>query len=180
MRPPRGPAYPPRPGAGPATSGAPRPGLLTAAAVATMVGSLVWLCGFTMFWLAVTGAMASIAGVDGYNGTYHLLNSFHLGLVNGGAWAAYVPALVAVVLGGMLLTRAPWVRIATTVWGVIAMAWGAWWQWSSPALWAPAAIYIALVILATWSPDVGRWYRGADKSPPRGLDSAPQQVRMTP
>ncbi|WP_392507460.1 hypothetical protein ACF3NT_10905 [Naumannella halotolerans] len=158
----------------------PRPGLLTAAAVATMVGSLLWLCGFSLLWLLLYSAMQAVAGTEGFSGTYHLLYPFHRNLLDGGVVPAYLLPSVALVLGGLLLMRAAWVRLAATAWGAVAIGWGALWQSGQPALWAPAAAYIGIVVLVLWTPEVGRWYRWQAESAGAGLAQTPGQARMGP
>lgn len=133
------------------------------------VTASVQLIGVVSFlWLvAVTAAdNLELTGADG--AIFHMFNRFSYRMIDGLAWPLYLFPLAASVAGFLLLIRKPWVRIAFSAVGAVALAWSAWWLHASLEWWAIPAGYVLFTCLITWTPAVSRWY---------AEDSLPQPIR---
>jgi hypothetical protein len=166
---------PPPPG--PASSGTvrvgdQRPAVIGLAVTLAVTGSLVWVCGLSLFAVvALAGLQAmSASGDDGV--VFHTLDQFVLRMGDGLWVPLYGFPVASVVTGFLLLARRPWTRIAHSAVGVASLGWAGWWLRDSLLGWAVVAVYVGTAVAVLWAPSVGRWYANRPRRP-RSVDEQP-------
>jgi|GEM_PF-6035438 hypothetical protein len=141
-----------------------RPALLTLSLVMIITGSMLLMTELALVWLFVSIARDGL----GYSGTdgmfYHLLERFHLQMLEGLAWVGFGFPGGAVVLSFFLLLRRPWPRIAISLLGAATIVAAAV-VLSGHLTWVvPIGVYIAFAVVILWTPDVTTWCTGGDQA----------------
>ncbi|SDS85639.1 hypothetical protein [Microlunatus soli] len=134
-----------------------RPAMITLSLVLIVTGSLCWMALLGFVWIFVYVARDSF-GYSGVEGAfYHMLERFHLRMLQGLAVVLFGAPGAAVVLSFFLLRRAQWPRIAISALGVAAIvACGV--LLAGDLNWMiPGVVYIAFACLILWTPAVSRW-----------------------
>lgn len=135
-----------------------RPALLTLSMVLIIAGSLLWITEVGFVWIMALTVRNSF-GYDGVEGVfYHLLNRFHLRMLEQGLGAVLFGfPVAAIVLGFFLLQRKAWPRIAMSVLGALTVGAAGILLRDTPAWVIPFAVYIAFSCLILWAPSVTDW-----------------------
>ncbi len=153
-----GPPGPYRPAGPPAPM--PRPPMVTLSVVVIITGSLLWMTALGFVWIFVYVARDSFGYAGAEGAIYHMLERFHLRMIEGLAAVLFGAPGIAVVLSFFLLLRRSWPRIAISVLGVLTVAVVAV-LLSDSLMWVlPGAAYIAFACLILWTPAVSRWCAG--------------------
>lgn len=144
-------------GGNPAPAEPQRPAMITLSLVLIVTGSLCWMALLGFVWIFVYVARDSF-GYSGVEGAfYHLLERFHLRMMQGLAVVLFGAPGLAVVLSFFLLKRAAWPRIAMSALGVLSIL-AAGVMLSGQLHWlVPGVVYIAFACLILWTPAVSRW-----------------------
>ncbi|QDP98445.1 hypothetical protein FOE78_23340 [Microlunatus elymi] len=134
-----------------------RPAMITLSLVMIITGSLLWMAALGFTWIFAYVARGSFAYGGAEGAIYHMLESFHLRMINGLAAVLFGAPAVAVVMSFFLLKRAPWPRIVISAVGVVSIVLaGA--LLSNELIWIlPGAAYIAFACLILWTPAVSQW-----------------------
>jgi hypothetical protein len=154
---------------GPAPIGPPqRPAVIALGSCLAVTGSLLWICGLTLFWVAATVATNAFAEVNETGLLFHSLNRFTYRMLEGLAVPLYLFPLASTVTGFLLLSRRRWTRVAHTAVGIVALAWAAWWLQGNLLWWVGAAGYVVVACVVLWTPAATAWYRwrAAEEHPP--------------
>ncbi|GAA2096123.1 hypothetical protein GCM10009841_07710 [Microlunatus panaciterrae] len=137
----------------------PRPGGVTVAATMAVTASMQWLVVLSFAWLVAAVGADQLDTSDQVQGAFfHIMNRFHLRMIEGLAWPLYGFPLAATVVGLMVLARRAAHRIAFSVAGLAALVWSAWWLHQDLRWWVPLAGYVGLCLLLVWTPAATRWY----------------------
>jgi hypothetical protein len=149
----------------PGVVGEQRPAVVALAVTLAVTGSLLWVCGLSLF-LLVAAAGTSALGPAGEDGVlFHLLDDVLLRMGDGLWVPLYGFPVASVVTGFCLLARRSWTRIAHTVVGAAALGWAAWWLRDSLLGWVVALVYVGVALGVLWVPSANRWYGRAPRSP---------------
>lgn len=146
----------------------PRPGVVTAASSLAVTGSLQWLCGLSLAWVAATAGVEWLGSAGQTGAAYHALNRFHYRLVEGLAVPLYLVPVAALVFGLLLPSRLPWVRLAHTVVGAVALAGSAWMLRAHLLWWILLALYLGVATSIVWTRSATAWYRQVQLPQDRG------------
>lgn len=134
-----------------------RPAMITLSLVLIVTGSLCWMALLGFVWIFVYVARDSF-GYSGVEGAfYHMLERFHLRMLQGLAVVLFGAPGLAVVLSFFLLRRSQWPRIAINALAVVGVvACGI--LLADDLNWMiPGVVYIAFACLILWTPAVNRW-----------------------
>jgi hypothetical protein len=135
----------------------PRPPMVTLSMVLIIAGSLLWMTALGFIWIFVYVARDSFGYAGAEGAIYHMLERFHLRMIEGLAAVLFGAPSIAVVLSFFLLLRRSWPRIAISVLGVVTIVVTAV-VLSGSLLWVlPGGAYIAFACLILWTPAVSRW-----------------------
>ena len=146
-----------RPGAG---AGAPqRPAVIALGSTLAVMGSLQWICGLSLFWVAAVVATDAFAEVNETGTLFHSLNRFTYRMLDGLAVPLYLFPLASLVTGFLVLSRRPWTRVVHTSVGLVTLAWSAWWLQDNLLWWVGPAWYVVVACLVLWTPGASAWYR---------------------
>ena len=139
-----------------------RPALLTLSLVLIITGSMLLMTELALVWLFVYVARDGL----GYSGTdgvfYHLLERFHLKMLEGLAVVGFGFPGAAVVLSFFLLLRKPWPRIAISLLGAGTIVAATVVLTDQMAWVIPVGIYIAFAVVILWTPAVTAWCSSRD------------------
>ena len=151
-----------------------RPAMITLSLVLIVTGSLVWMAALGFVWIFVYIARDSFSysGVEG--AIYHLLEGFHLRMLQGLAFVLFGAPTAAVVLSFFLLRRARWPRIAISAVGAAGLAVCGVMLAGDLNWMIPGAAYIAFACVILWTPAVTRWCTWADAD--ARIDQRPVQT----
>jgi hypothetical protein len=152
----------PPPGPGPSWSasrpvGDQRPVVVGLAVTLAVTGSLLWLCGLSLFGLVALAGTQSMsrAGEDGV--VFHTLDEFVLRMGDGLWVPLYGFPVASLVTAFLLLSRRPWSRVAHSAVGVASLGWAGWWLRDSLLTWVVAVVYVGSSVAVLWTPAAGRW-----------------------
>lgn len=136
------------------------PAMLILSVVMIIAGSMLLMTELALVWLFVYIARDPL----GYSGTdgvfYHMLEEFHLQMLQGLALVGFGCPGVAVVLAFFLLRRRPWPRIAISLLGAVSIVAAAVVLSAHIAWVLPVGIYIAFAVVILWTPAVTEWCHG--------------------
>lgn len=151
-----------------------RPAVVGLAATLAVTGSLLWVCGLSLFLLLVAAGTQALgpAGEDGV--LFHLMDDVLLRMGDGLWVPLYGFPVASLVTGFCLLDRRPWSRIAHTVVGAAALGWSAWWLRDSLLAWVVVVVYVGTAVAVLWVPSANRWYARRGPRRPDGTG-----VRLT-
>ena len=140
-----------------------RPAAITIAATLAVTGSLQWICGLTVLWLAAIAGAETLSRSGTEGAIFHILHRFDVRMTDGLAVPLYLFPVAAFISGFLILWQRSWTRIAHTALGVAALAWSAWWLQNSLLWWCVSGLYILVGCLLLWTPSASRWYEhGSD------------------
>jgi hypothetical protein len=145
-----------------------RPAVVGLAVTLAVTGSLVWVCGLSLFGLVALAGIQAMSPVGEDGVVFHTLDEFVLRMGDGLWVPLYGFPVASIVTGFMLLARRPWTRIAHSVVGVASLAWAAWWLRDSLLTWVVVTVYVGTAVAVLWAPSVGRWYAGRPARPRPG------------
>ncbi|GAA3563885.1 hypothetical protein GCM10022197_19300 [Microlunatus spumicola] len=170
----------PPPGPLPPRAGAPvvvdqRPAVIGLAVTLAVTGSLLWVCGLSLFGVVALAGIQAMSPVGDEGVVFHTLDQFVLRMGDGLWVPLYGFPVASIVTGFLLLSRRPWTRLAHSGVGVASLAWAAWWLRDSWLSWVVVALYVGLAVAVLWAPSVGRWYDGRPRRP-RTPRVAPDQL----
>lgn len=142
--------------------------MLTLSLVLIITGSMLLMTELALVWLFVYMARDGL----GYSGTdgvfYHMLERFHLQMLEGLAVVGFGCPGAAVMLSFFLLLRKPWPRIAISLLGAGSIVAAAV-VLSDHLTWViPVGIYIAFAVVILWTPAVSAWCSRRDSLNPAG------------
>jgi len=134
-----------------------RPAMITVSLVLIITGSLLWMTALGFVWIFAYIARDSF-GYSGAEGAiYHMLERFHLRMIEGLAGVLFGAPAAAVVMSFFLLKRAPWPRMVISALGVISIVMAGVLM-SDDLVWIlPGGAYIAFACLILWTPSVSQW-----------------------
>jgi hypothetical protein len=135
-----------------------RPAAITIAATLAVTGSLQWICGLTVLWLAAISGAETLSRSGTEGAIFHILHRFDVRMTDGLAAPLYLFPVAAFISGFLILWQRPWTRIAHTALGVAALAWSAWWLQNSLLWWCVSGLYILVGCLLLWTRSASRWY----------------------
>lgn len=135
-----------------------RPAVVGLAVTLAVTGSLLWVCGLSLFGLVALAGIQAMSPVGEDGVVFHTLDEFVLRMGDGLWVPLYGFPVAAIVTGFMLLARRPWARIAHSAVGVASLAWAAWWLRDSLLTWVVVTVYVGTAVAVLWAPSVGRWY----------------------
>lgn len=131
--------------------------MLILSVVMIIAGSMLLMTELALVWLFVYIARDPL----GYSGTdgvfYHMLEQFHLQMLQGLALVGFGCPGVAVVLGFFLLRRKAWPRIAISLLGAASIVAAAVVLSDHIAWVVPVGVYIAFAVVILWTPAVTQW-----------------------
>lgn len=135
-----------------------RPGVIGMSTTMAATASLMFICGLSLAWLTAFVALDELTteGFDG--GVMHIMNRFHLKMINGLALPLFLLPAVGFIVSFFVLARHNWGRIVYTATGIAALAWSGWWLKSDLRWWLPGLLYIGVCCLLVWTPGANRWY----------------------
>lgn len=138
--------------------------------VLIVTGSLLWMAALGFVWIFVYVARDSF-GYSGVEGAiYHMLERFHLRMLEGLAVVLFGAPGLAVILSFFLLRPTAWPRIAVSALGVISVVVCGLMLPGDLNWLIPGAAYIAFACVILWTPAVSRWVR-AGRYPAHGAGS---------
>lgn len=135
-----------------------RPALVGLATTLAVAGSLLWVCGLSLFGVVALAGIDAMSPVGDDGVVFHALDEFVLRMGDGLWVPLYGFPVASVVTGFLLLTRRPWARVAHSAVGVVALGWAAWWLRDTLLGWFVVAVYVTTAVAVLWVPSVGRWY----------------------
>jgi len=153
----------PPPGAGPAWStsrpvGEQRPVVIGLAVTLAVTGSLLWLCGLSLFGLVALAGTRTMSRVGEDGVVFHTLDEFVLRMGDGLWVPLYGFPVASVVTAFLLLNRRPWSRVAHSAVGVASLGWAGWWLRDSLLTWFVVAVYVGTAVAVLWTPSASRWF----------------------
>lgn len=137
-----------------------RPAMLTLSVVMIITGSMLLMTELALVWLFVYIARDGL-GYSGSDGVfYHMLEQFHLQMLQGLAVVGFGCPGAAVVLSFFLLLRKPWPRMVISLLGAVSIVAAAV-VLSDHITWVvPVGVYIAFAVVILWTPAVTQWCNG--------------------
>lgn len=134
--------------------------MLILSVVMIIAGSMMLMTELALVWLFVYIARDPL----GYSGTdgvfYHMLEQFHLQMLQGLALVGFGCPGAAVVLSFFLLRRKPWPRIVISLLGALSIVAAAVVLAAHIAWVLPVGVYIAFAVVILWTPAVTEWCNG--------------------